>query len=147
MGKQPSSQNQPVTPASEITAALDETPGMPPAPTPDTDPEIERVLTANTQQPIATPKTDKAGKPCQKCKKGVVQVYGMCIACYDKLPKVEKKKLYLLAKTTGVNTHEYPPEHLKAWRTELQLIAAGVWKGPLKIKAVKKSLGDLATEY
>lgn len=118
---------------------------MPPTPIPDKDPALETVLTADPQKPIAPPKKAEAGKPCPDCKKGVVTVYGKCIACFDKLPKVEKRKLYLLAKVSGVNAHEYPPEHMKTWKTELQLIAAGLWKGPLKVKAIKKSLGDLAT--
>jgi hypothetical protein len=113
---------------------------------PDNDVEIERVLTADKQDVIAPPASVNKGTKCSGCQKGIATLYGRCENCFDKLKPVEKRKLLLLARVTGPNTHAYPADALKTWRTELQLIAAGLWKHPLKFIATKKSLGDMATD-
>lgn len=111
------------------------------APTKDAD--VERIIQADPQLPIAPPATTKAAK-C-KCGKEPVVVYGMGIACYDKLKPVEKRKLLLMARVTGVNAHEYISDAVKTWKLELELINSGHWKGPLKFTASKRPLSSIST--
>lgn len=107
------------------------------------DAEVERIIQADPQLPIAPPAASKAPK-CP-CGKGDVQVYGKCIACYDKLKPVEKRKLLLMARVTGVNAHEYIADAIKTWKLELELINSGHWKGPLKFTASKRPLSSIST--
>lgn len=136
--------NKPQTPPASIPAApiIPEAPEVPMAS--EKDAEIERIIQADPQLPIAPPAVTKAVK-CQKCNKGAVQVYGMCIACYDKLKPVEKRKLLLMARVTGVNAHEYAADAIATWKLELELIASGHWKGPLKFTASKRPLSSIST--
>jgi hypothetical protein len=111
---------------------------------PTRDAEIERITQADPQLPIDPPAVTKAVK-CPKCKSGTVAVYGQCIACYDKLKPVEKRKLLLMARVTGVNAHEYAADAMKTWKLELELINSGHWKGPLKFTASKRPLSSIST--
>lgn len=81
--------------------------------------------------------------PCQKHPDAEAVYYGHCPVCFDKLPKMEKRRLYLKARITGVNAHEYPLDLRRAWNQELILIQAGVWKKPLKASSKSKLVGQV----
>ena len=118
-------------------------PGRPPAIKPkpvEETPPVEKVNTGDTERPLvdAMPKDVEIGNSGKKCPdhpKARAVLYGMCVACYDKLSKMEKRKLYLTARLHGSNTHNYPNVMLKTWRRELVLIGAGLWKKPIKAKS------------
>ena len=104
-----------------------------------TESPVETVNTGVKEGPLVDNKPEKVSKGVsRKCKnhpKAEVAAYGLCLACFKKLAKVEKRKLYLTARLHGSNTHNYPIELRRAWRREMVLIDAGLWKRPLKTKA------------
>ena len=101
---------------------------------------VEQVNAGVSDAPLVdlTPVAKTAVVMCPNHPKTQAIVYGMCVACYDKLPKVQKRRLYLDARLHGPNTHNYPSEFLAVWKREIVLIDAGLWKGPLKTKAKSK---------
>lgn len=114
--------------------------GRPPAIKPK---PVEKVNTDDTESPLVDAKpevvgTDDSGKMCPDHPKAKAKLYGMCTVCFEKLPKSEKRGLYLKARLTGSNAHNYPAEMMRTWRRELVLIGAGLWKRPLKTKTKTK---------
>jgi len=99
----------------------------------------EKVNTGVSDSPLVDYKTEvpegSATRKCRNHPEAKAVVYGMCLECFNKLTKVEKRKLFLKARLKGVNTHNYPKEMVRTWKRELVMIEAKLpWKGPLKIK-------------
>jgi len=116
-------------------------PGRPPAIKPK---PVEKVNTGYEEKPLVDAKqtaTKIVDNACPNHPEAKAVLYGMCTACYDKLSKAEKRGLYLKARLSGSNTHNYPLELRRVWRREVALIDAGLWKRPLKTKA-KTSLDE-----
>lgn len=117
--------------------------GRPPAIKPkpvETPKPVEKVNTGNEEKPLVDAKTEdvetgSVDNSCPDHPEARAVLYGMCTACYDKLSKAKKRGLYLKARLTGSNTHNYPLELRRVWRREVALIDAGLWKRPLKTKA------------
>lgn len=80
---------------------------------------------------------------CKAHPKKEAPLYGMCMECYEKIPLVKKRELYLKARLSGVNTHNYPATMIKAWKQELVFIASGIWKGPMKVNSKSKLVGEI----
>ena len=116
-------------------------PGRPPAIKPK---PVEKANTGDEEKPLVDAKqtaTKIVDNACPNHPEAKAVLYGMCTACYDKLSKAEKRGLYLKARLSGSNTHNYPLELRRVWRREVALIDAGLWKRPLKTKA-KTSLDE-----
>lgn len=86
---------------------------------------------------------NKITTPCPNHPDREAVLYGVCMECYEKLPKIKKRELYLKARLAGVNAHNYPAAAVKAWRQELVFIASGIWQGPMKIKSKNKLVGEI----
>jgi hypothetical protein len=100
-------------------------------------PPVEKVNTGHEEKPLVDAKQPVnvvGAKYCPDHPKSKAKLYGMCVACYDKLKASEKRGLYLTARLHGCNAHSYPFEMRKTWKRELDLIEAGLWKRPLKTK-------------
>ncbi|GAF77930.1 unnamed protein product [marine sediment metagenome] len=100
---------------------------------------VEKVNTGFEEKPLVDTKTEDAEtcgveNACPDHPEAKAVLYGMCTTCYDKLPKAKKRGLYLKARLSGSNTHNYPLELRRVWRREVALIEAGLWKRPLKTK-------------
>jgi len=121
--------------ADEVTTK--KKPGRPPAIKPK---PVEKVNTGFEEKPLVDAKpedveTTICGKTCPDHPKSKAVAYGMCTVCFNKLSKAQKRGLYLKARLSGSNAHNYPLELRRVWRREVALIDAGLWKRPLKTKA------------
>jgi len=110
---------------------------------PVVEPPVEKVNTGIKDTPLVDEKPEQEAKdaPIRTCPNhpnAKATTYGLCIKCFNKLSKMEKRKLYLNARLHGSNTHNYPMELRRAWRREVSLIEAGLWKRPMKTKAKTK---------
>jgi len=126
--------------ATKPVNAAPKKPGRPPVIKPK---PVEKVNTGDTEaplvdtKPVVTESVD-SGKTCPDHPEAKAVSYGMCAACYKKLSKDKKRKLYLNARLHGRNAHSYPIELRRAWKREVALIDAGLWKRPLKANAKTK---------
>ena len=123
-------------PVTETTKKAGRPPAIKPKP-------VEKVNTGNEEKPLVDAKTEDvekvgSGKKCPNHPEARAVLYGLCSTCYAKLPKSEKRRLYLTARIYGSNAHNYPREMMRTWKRELVLIGAGLWKRPLKTKTKTK---------
>jgi hypothetical protein len=57
--------------------------------------------------------------------------------------RMKARKALLEARVNSSHTLDAPPETMRAWRRELQIIAMGLWKGPIKIKSKSKLAAEI----
>ncbi len=130
--------------ANETKSETNKKPGRPPAVKPKpVEPAVETPPVKETPpvEPAVKEKSAAVDNACPNHPKVKATTYGLCVRCYDKLSKAEKRGLFLKARLTGGNAHSYPLELRRVWRREVALIEAGLWKRPLKTKA-KTSLDE-----
>jgi hypothetical protein len=102
---------------------------------------VEKVNAGVTDDPLVDVKGTTEATPVQMCVNHPAvpaATYGYCPACYDKLPKMEKRRLYLDARLHGPNTHNYPGAALAVWRREMERILNGTWKRPERMISKSK---------
>lgn len=105
--------------------------------------EAETTEPPINDDPKESPAPVNAEKVCKNHPKKPEHAYGLCSACIQKLSPIDRRRLYLEARINGANAHNYPGPALKAWREELVLIQAGLWKAPMKMRTKNKLAGEI----
>lgn len=60
-----------------------------------------------------------------------------------KASKAQRRETLLKARLVGPNVSQYSLALRKVWRLELQQIAAGTWKGPIRARTANKVYEDV----